>query len=92
MRLDDRTRPSNDVVQYELEDGIVLLNMRTAACFELDPIGARLWAAIRAETKLRSVFEILLREYDVASDVLETDILALVSQLIDVGVLERSGA
>jgi len=92
MRLDDRVRPTNHVVQQEIEGGVALLNMRTAECFELDPIGARLWAALRTEQRLRSVFEAVLAEYDVTPDVLEKDVLALVSKLMAAGVLERCDA
>jgi hypothetical protein len=92
MRLDDRVKPTNHVVQQEIDEGIALLNMRTADCFELDPIGARLWAALRTEQRLRAVFEAVLAEYDVPPDVLEKDVLALVGKLMAAGVLERCEA
>jgi hypothetical protein len=92
MRLDDRVRPTKDIVQNECEEGVALLNLRTAECFELDPIGTRLWSAIRADQRLRSAFETLIAEYDVAPDVLETDVLALVGKLMGAGILERCDA
>jgi hypothetical protein len=41
---------------------------------------------------LRSAFESLIAEYDVAPDVLETDVLALVDKLMAAGILERCDA
>ena len=89
MHLDDQLKTCEDVVHRDLEEGIALFNLKKKESFELDPVGARLWFALRAGQKLRSAYESILAEYDVAPDVLERDILALASELLANGVLER---
>ena len=49
--------------------------------FGLDPVGTRLWQLIETHGQLRPVLEAALQEFDVSRDVLERDLIELVSRL-----------
>jgi hypothetical protein len=63
---------SGDVVVLQLKDGVY---------YQLDRVGARIWALIQAPTKVSVVLDTLLAEYDVAMARCEADLIALLERL-----------
>lgn len=79
--LDSRVTISEDAVFRELDGEAVILRLDAGVYFGLDSGGTRLWQLIEAHGDLRPVFEAALQEFDVAPEVLERDLLQLVSEL-----------
>jgi hypothetical protein len=48
---DARLVPRPDVAAREIEDGAVLVNMGSGACFELNRIGFEIWKALGARAR-----------------------------------------
>jgi len=71
----------DDVVSRELEGEAVMLNLESGVYFGLDEVGTRIWALIQEDGSLRTVFEAMRREYDVAPATLESDLVRLVDEL-----------
>ncbi len=69
------------VVSRELEGEAVILNLESGVYFGLNEVGARIWALIQQYGSLRKVLEAMQKEYEVAPQVLERDLLQLVEQL-----------
>jgi hypothetical protein len=69
------------VVSRELEGEAVILNLESGVYFGLNEVGARIWALIQQYGSLRKVLETIQEEYEVAPQVLESDLLQLVGQL-----------
>ncbi len=65
----------------ELDGEAVILQLEAGMYFGLDPVGTRLWQLIEAHGQLRPVLEAALQEFDVPPDVLEQDLIELVSRL-----------
>ena len=76
-----------DVVSRELEGEAVMLNLESGVYFGLNEIGTRIWALIQEHGSLRKVFEAMQREYDVAPETLEKDLLRLVGELRGKGLV-----
>jgi hypothetical protein len=81
ISLDDRVAIHQDAVFRELDGEAVILQLEAGMYFGLDPIGTRLWQLIETHGQLRPVLEAALQEFDVPSDVLERDLIELVSRL-----------
>ena len=88
--LGARLRVSDDVVFRELDGEAVILNLGSGTYFGLDEVGTRAWALIEAHGDLRAVYDTLLDEYDVPPDVLERDLIRLVSEMAGKGLVMRS--
>jgi hypothetical protein len=88
MKLSDRLRPANHVVQNVRGSRAVLLNMKSGECYELDPIGGLVWTSICAGDRGAGLDRIS-KLYAVAPDVLERDVLALLEELVACGLLEH---
>jgi coenzyme PQQ synthesis protein D (PqqD) len=74
---------SRDAVCRELDGEAVILDLSAGIYFGLNAVGTRMWQLIDRHGNLQIVFDELCREYDVAPDVLERDLLALVGRLAD---------
>jgi len=82
MASDSRVRRSAGVVFQELEGEAVLVHLDRGTCFTLDPIGTRIWQLIGDEYDLDRIAIVLTAEFDVARDVAERDLGALIEELL----------
>ncbi len=83
ISLNTRVTIHQDAVFRELDGEGVILQLDAGMYFGLDPIGTRLWQLIEAHEQLRPVLDAALAEFDVAPDVLERDLIELVSGLAE---------
>jgi Coenzyme PQQ synthesis protein D (PqqD) len=81
ISLDNRVAIHQDAVFRELDGEAVILQLEAGMYFGLDPVGTRLWQLIDTHGRLRPVLEAALEEFDVPADVLERDLIELVSRL-----------
>jgi hypothetical protein len=75
------------VVIQPVEDALVLLALESGVYFELDGIGARIWALLGEYGERDTVVDILLEEYVVDEARLRDDVSCLVEKLVDSGLL-----
>ncbi|MEX1133343.1 MAG: PqqD family protein [Acidimicrobiia bacterium] len=81
--------PHPDVLTQKLPNGdAVLLHMGTEVYFGLDPVGAKMWEALTETGDIDTAGARLLEEFDVDEDRLLSDLIDLVAQLRDQGLLE----
>ena len=71
-----------------VEHSAVLLNKKTNQYYMLDEVGARLWELLRDGKSLRDSHQVLLEEYAVEPARLEQDVLELLEDLGQHGLVE----
>ncbi|MBS2016687.1 MAG: PqqD family protein [Deltaproteobacteria bacterium] len=81
-------RATRHVYAREFEGELVLLDLAKGSYYGLDAIGARLWTAITQGHTVAEVAEELASEYDVEPAVLRADLLDLVRNLAEKGLVE----
>jgi hypothetical protein len=82
---------SDEVVFRELDGEAVLLNLASGMYFGLDETGTRIWQLIDQHRHLAEVLAALCEEFDVSRDTMERDLLTLVSELSEKGLLVAAG-
>lgn len=85
--LDGRVRLSPQVRMQRTGDEAVLLDLATEQYFGLNAVGTRLWELLQQDSDVSAAYRTLLAEYDVTSERLEQDLLALLGQLADAGLV-----
>ena len=85
--LDTVVAASEDTVFRELDGQSVLLNLATGMYFGLDAVGTRVWQLLEADPDVQAAFAALAGDYDVDAAQLEADLLALLRQLADAGLI-----
>jgi hypothetical protein len=91
--LRDTVRINDDVVFRELEGEAVLLNLETGVYFGLNEVGTRIWSLLQEGVSLTQVLDQIQDEYTVSAEVLQEDLLRLVEQMLEKGLVRpASGA
>lgn len=79
---------SNDVVSCDLDGEAAILNLKNGIYYGLDPIGAKIWNIVQNPTVLTDVLDAISDEYDVDKDRCKNDLLELVENLLDNGLVK----
>ena len=88
VQLTDAIELPAHVLFREVEEDVVLLDLRSGSYFGLDSVGRRIWQLLHAHRDLRKVHEVLVAEYAAGPEQLENDLLALVEKLADAGLVK----
>lgn len=79
--------PSGEVLFQEVGGEAVLLSLASERYFGLNPVGMRIWQLLARDSSLQSAFDALCVEYEVAPERLQSDLLALVAELAEAGLV-----
>ena len=72
---------SDEQVSTSLGDETVILGMRDGVYYGLDAVGARVWALVASPRRVSDLVQAITREFDVAPERCEEDLLALLEEL-----------
>ena len=84
----DRVRVPDDVLISRLQEEAVILNLDSERYYGLDDVGTRMLSVLSASESIEAAYVSLLNEYDVEGQVLRQDLLALVENLLQKGLVE----
>jgi len=87
VTLANRVRRNGDILMQEVGGEMVLLNLDTEQYFGLDPIGTRIWALLGERDDLPWIIDTLSAEYDSDPACIRDDLLALLHELADAGLV-----
>lgn len=91
MQLSDTIATSDDVVARVVAGETVLLNLATGTYFGLNEVGGRVWQLIDTEGRsLAEVRDTIQAEFDVSAQDAEADLLALLADLSEHGLVEAT--
>jgi len=79
---------AKEQVSCDLGGEVAILNLKSAVYYGLDPVGARIWNLIQEPKRIKEIYEILLKEYNVEPGRCERDLLALLEKLVEEGLIE----
>jgi hypothetical protein len=85
--FDQRASMPKDVMIRDVAGESVFLNLDTETYFGLDEVGTRMWQALQKAATVRQAYETLMSEYDVVPDTLRNDLLKLIAELTEHGLL-----
>jgi hypothetical protein len=77
-------------------DGAVLLDIQQGICFNLNPVGAKIWGLIKEHKSMDEIITSLVKEFDVPEEQIRADVMefaALLKQnrlLLSAGDSKRS--
>jgi hypothetical protein len=81
--------PHPDLIETDLEQELLLLNPHDQQIFSLNETGMLIWKAIQNNT-LEHVPDLLVEHYEVSLEEAKADVLTLVTQLQDKGLIQRA--
>ena len=90
ISFSDRVTVPDDVLISRLQEESVILNLDSERYYGLDDVGTRFLSALTTSDSIETAYDQLRNEYDVDPQVLRGDLLALVENLSDQGLVEVS--
>lgn len=89
ISFSDRVRVPDDVLISNLQQESVILNLDSERYYGLDDVGTRFLSVLTNSESIEAAYEKLAGEYDVDKQALRQDLLALVEDLVNQGILIR---
>lgn len=83
---------SKNQVSTELGGEAVVLGVEAGQYFGLNEVAARVWSLVQAPIAVSAVRDTILDEYDVSPTDCERDVLELLNDLADKGLIDVSPA
>lgn len=90
ISFSDRVQVPEGILISNLQDESVILNLDSERYFGLDNVGTRILTVLTNSDSIQSAYESLLAEYDVDHAVLRQDLLALIENLLQQGLVQVS--
>ena len=66
----------------------VVLHLQTGKHYFLDPVGARIWKILGQPQRVEEILRLLLEEFDVDPQACEKDLLELLKDLTEEGLIQ----
>ena len=74
-------------VSSDLQDESVILDVQSGTYYGLNDVGASIWSMIQNPTPVSDLQAAILAEYDVTPDECNRDVLDLLHQLCEIGLV-----
>jgi hypothetical protein len=87
---ENRLTAPEHVMFRELDGESVLLNLQNEMYYGLDETGTRMWQLLTSADSVQAAMDILLEEFDVSPEILEQDLVQLITELKSHGLLENA--
>jgi hypothetical protein len=91
MDMKQKVTVPDHVMFRELDGEAVLLNLENEAYYGLDRVGTRMWIVLEASDSIADAHTQLLAEYDVDAHQLKTDMIELIEELREHGLILLNG-
>jgi hypothetical protein len=88
ISLNSQVQIQDDVLFQELQGEAVLLNLKTGVYLGLDQLGTKIWQLLQEDGALNRVVDVILKEYDVTPERFTQDLLGLVGQMEQQGLVK----
>lgn len=79
---------TKEAVHCDVEDEVVILEMKEGIYYGLNPVGAFIWNIIKEPKTVAEIRDAVLEEYDVEKEVCEKDLMELLRELLGKGLIE----
>jgi hypothetical protein len=92
LTLNQALRVNENVLIQDLGGESVLLNLDSEQYFGLDDIGTDMLSMLKESLSIQATYDRLLQKYDVEPQQLQQDLLELVEQLVEHGLVQVAEA
>ena len=88
IMMDSTVVVAKEQMSCGLDDEAVILSLKKGVYYSLNPCGNRIWSLIQKPVKVSKVRDTLLEEFDIDKETCEEDLLSLLSDLKNEGLIE----
>jgi len=89
MQTNDIFQKCEDVISKKMDDEMVLVNLKSEIIYTLNETGAKFWELIEEGKSFGQIITELQAEYNITKEELTTELEAIVSQLVERGLIQH---
>ncbi len=78
---------NNKFISSGFGDEMMLMNLETGDYIGLNPVSADIWRQAEKQTTAQQIIDYLLQQYDVEETVCKTEVIAVMQQMLEKGLL-----
>ena len=90
ISFSDRVKIPDGVLISKLQDESVILNLDSERYYGLDDVGTRFLSVLTTSESIEAAYQTLVNEYNVDSEVLRQDLIELIENLSQQGLITIS--
>lgn len=90
ISFSDRVKIPDGVLISKLQEESVILNLDSERYYGLDDVGTRILTVLTTSESIEAAYETLVKEYNIDAQVLRRDLLELVEELVEQGLIKIS--
>src|ERR1044071_587770 len=76
-------RQTEQILTQQAKETLVLLNLESGTYYALEEVGSRVWQLCDGTRRVSEIVSALCEEYDAPSEIVETDVMELIGDLIN---------
>ena len=88
VALDTIVRRNAAITFTDLDDIVVMMDVDKGRYYELDPVATRIWKLLDTAKPVAEICDVLVEEYDVTPDVCRRDVLDMLHEACERGIIE----
>lgn len=88
ISLQSTVSATTDQVSCNLGGEGVILSLKNGVYYSLNPVGVRIWTLIREPIRVYEIRDSIMEEFNVESKRCEEDLLAILQELANEGLIE----
>jgi hypothetical protein len=82
-------RPAAAIAVRAIADGVILVNLETGRCWELNAVGALVWERLSQGASRGEIAAAVAEKYAIGLETARADTEALLTQLVSEGIVDR---
>lgn len=83
----DRFAPREDLVLEEIEDEVVILDLKSNSYFGLNPVARLVWQQLEAERSVGDIVDEIASHFEVERQQVSEDVLDFLGQALSAGLV-----
>jgi len=92
LTADTTIAASRDQVSCDLAGEAAILNLKNSQYYGLNPVGALLWSMVQQPSTIGAIRDAIVKTYAIDAPQCERDVIALVEELAEEGLVEIAPA
>lgn len=88
MTPQSEVKACEEVISTELDGEAVLMHVSRGLYYGLNPVGAAIWDLMKQPVSVQCLCDAVCEQFEVAPEVVERDVLALLEELRENGLAE----
>lgn len=87
ITLESTVQKQETVISADLEEAIVMMDIEKGQYYSLNEVGSKIWDMLTEPIQVHAICENLMTDFDVSAEVCQQEVLAYLTELLELGII-----